>query len=555
MTKPPLRPTAPCPGYRPPHADPTPTVTIPPPTGRCHETVPAVPAADHTCGQTTRLRNLPPPHPLTHLTTPIHALPLDIARILIGGVLFVYFLNALRQSRDFSDPDGLIDHRLVARLLPPTRISLFQPGMPGVFFRAVHLCACAASLLVIAGHHPRAAAAFLFLAAVSTLRWNVLASYLDDAMVHVFCLWLVLLPVGHTLTLADLLAGRPATEAWLTATVPGLTPRVFLANMALVYLVAGLYKFTSPMWRNGSAMHAALRMPIARAPGFWTLRWRTPLRLVTWAALVMEPFFALIFVLPTGSPLKWLLVAGAVVFHLGIAFTLKIPYSNAAMASALPPALGPEIMQAGPGLPPPPGTAAPALALPEIVAVTLVALIVIMLVWEVLNTGLRLRERYTSRGWDNPVRALLWTVGIFQSYRLFDWVDARNYHLRFEVRKVAAPAEPPGRGAASSDADAHALLDPRAMFPRTMRHLLLQSYLVGNIWLRMSPGKLEAVRRSLLERHARRYARMHPGAGTIDVVAIVQRVTADNLELTRGERRPLMRFTCRDGDAVMLHPV
>ena len=87
-----------------------------------------------------------------------------------------------------------------------------------------------------------------------------------------------------------------------------------------------------------------------------------------------------------------------------------------------------------------------------------------------------------------------------------------------------------------------------------MRHLLLQSYLIGNIWLQLSPERLEAVRRSLLVRHARRYARAHPEAGTIDVVAVVQRVTADNLELTRGEPRPLMRFTCQGGDAVMHFP-
>ena len=128
-------------------------------------------------------------------------------------------------------------------------------------------------------------------------------------------------------------------------------------------------------------------------------------------------------------------------------------------------------------------------------------------------------------------------VGIFQSYRLFDWVDERNYHVSFEVRGI--------------DDNGEHSLDPGRLFPRSMRHLLLQSYLVGNIWLRMSPDKLEEVRRSLLERHARRYARMHPDAGTIDVVAVVQRVTKDNLELTHGQRRPLMRFTCRGGDAVM----
>ena len=485
------------------------------------------------------------------LTAPIHALPLDIARILIGGVLFFYFLNALRQAGDFSDPDGLIDHRLSTRLLPPTRISLFQPGMPGVVFRGVYLGACVASLLVIAGYHPRAAAVFLFPAAVSTLRWNVLAAYLDDALIHIFCLWLVLLPIGRTLTLPAILQDgwHAAAADWLATTVPGTTPRVFLANMALVYLVAGAYKFTSPMWRDGSAMHAALRMPIARAPGFWTPRWRTPLRLVTHAALIMEPLFAIIFVLPTGSLLKWPLLAGAVVFHLGIALTLKIPYSNAAMLGAMVIPFGPEIMQGGLGVSPPQGVAAPGLAPTEVVAIVLVALIVAGLIWEAANTGRRLRERYSASGWDNPVRSLLWTVGIFQSYRLFDWVDERNYHVRFEVRRVASP----GSADASDSATARPL-DPDAMFPQTMRHLLLQSYLVGNIWLRMSPDKLEAVRRSLLVRHARRYARAHPDAGTIDVTAIVQRVTADNLELTRGERRPLMRFTCQGGDAVMHFP-
>ena len=503
---------------------------------------------------------------MERLATDIHALPLDIGRIIVGGVLFVYFFNTLRQARDFSDPDGLIDHGLLCRLFPPIRVSLFQPGMPGVLFRAVFVCACVAALMVVAGLHPRPAGVFLFLAALSTLRWNVLASYLDDAMIHIFCLWIVLLPVGSTLNVPDLIAGasgEPATglgsaaaagtpvlDTWLAATVPGAAPRAFIANMALVYIVAGLYKFTSPMWRDGSAMHSALRMPIARAPEFWTLCWRTPLRLVTWAALILEPLFALIFVLPPGSALKWLLVAGAIVFHLGIALTLKIPYSNSAMLAAIPLALAPEIMQGWLGVAPPDGTgtaattaegAATSVGLGPAgwIALSLVALIVIQIVWEAANTGRRLRPRYSSSGWDNPVRALLWMFGIFQSYRLFDWVDERNHHVRFEVTRVGGDDAP-------TDAD--------ALFPRTMRHLLLQSYLVGNIWMRMSPGQLDQVRRSLLIRHARRYARAHPDAGTIDAVAIVQRVTKDNLELTQGVRQPHMRFTFRGGNAVMHHP-
>ena len=504
---------------------------------------------------------------MTGIAAPVHALPLDLARIIIGGVLFFYFLGAFRQARDFADPDGLIDHGLLLRLLPPTRMSLFQPGMPGWLFRVVFLCACAASLCVVAGYHPRAAAVFMFLTAVSSYRWNVLVAYLDDAMMHILCLWLVLLPVGRTLTLPGLLAGAPAMREWMSATVPGLAPRAFLANMALVYVVAGFYKFTSPMWRDGSAMHAALRMPIARTPGFWTPSYRTLLRWVTHAALVVEPLFALIFVLPAGSIAKWLLAAAAVIFHAGIALTLKIPYSNLAMLGALPLAFAPEMMLGGLALSPLRDASAAGVSASGVVAVTLVGLLGIMLLWEIVFTGTRLTERHSSRGWHNPVQALLWMGGVYQSYRLFDWVDERNYHVCFEVRRVG-DADGGGcavgtgrkrvaagdRAGVATSADQGGRIDAGLLFPRSMRHLLLQSYMIGNIWLQLSPGKLEVVRRSLLLRHARRYARAHPEEGTIDVVAVVQRVTADNLELTRGERRPLMRFTCRGGEAVMHFP-
>lgn len=477
------------------------------------------------------------------LAAPIHALPLDIMRVLAGAVLFVYFANALRQASDFSDPDGLIDHRLSVRLFPPTRISLFQPGMPGWAFRAVQLCACVAAVLVIAGWHPRAAAVFLFAAAVSTYRWNALVAYLDDCIVHLFCLWLILLPVGTTLNLAELLAAgwgtaSPAAASdWVTATVPGTAPRAFMANIALIYLVAGLYKFASPMWRGGSAMHAALKMPIARTPGFWSIRHRTRLRLVTWAALVLEPLFVLIFVLPAGSAAKWVLLAAAAVFHMGIIATLKITYSNALMLAALVLPFTPEIMQGVPGL----AAVGPSPA--DLAALTLVALLTIMSVWQAARARLRLPgpgQPYADNRWANPVRALLWLVGLYQSYRLFDWVDERNYHARYEVWSLG-----PGRRRS---------VEPRELFPDGMRHLLLQSYFLGNVWLQMEPEKLATVRRSLLERHARRFARAYPDAGEIEAVAVVQRITPDNLELTRGEPFPLMRFTCADGRAVVHLP-
>ena len=470
---------------------------------------------------------------------PVHAVPLDLLRIWAGGIVFVYFLQAYRQASDFSDPDGLIDHRLCAKLLPAVRWSLFQPGMPGWVFRAVYLCACAAAVLVALGIHPRACAAFLFAAAVSTYRWNVLVAYLDDSIVHIACLWLVLLPIGHTLA--------PGTGGGLGTTVPGAAPRAFMANMALIYLVAGAYKFTSPMWRNGTAMHAALRMPIARTPDFWTVPRRSVLRFVNYAALVLEPLFGLVFVLPSHSLGKWFLAGCAVVFHLGIVATLKIPYANLLMLGALPVAFGPEIASATAGSPAPTGPpTAPfpvALDPAAVVALVLVAALVAMCAWEAAAQWRPVSKPYSARGWANPLRSAMWLAGVFQSYRLFDWVDARNYHVRYELWRT------------TSGSKKRQALDASTLFDDTMRHLLLQSYLFGNVWLQMGPEALATVREAILARYAARYARSHPNAGTIEAFATVQRVTADNLDLARGERRFLMRFRCRDGVATLLDPV
>jgi hypothetical protein len=137
----------------------------------------------------------------------------------------------------------------------------------------------------------------------------------------------------------------------------------------------------------------------------------------------------------------------------------------------------------------------------------------------------------------NPAVVVLWCVGIAQSYRLFDWIDLRNYHARYEVLE-------------RREDGSERALDARALFPESIRHLLLQSYLHGSVWHQLDPAGLREARRSILERYAARYAAHHPGSTVVEVFAVRQRVTSDNLALQRGVRRPLLRFSCAGGRAV-----
>src|SRR6185369_11991042 len=178
------------------------------------------------------------------LARPTDALPLDIFRVLVGVVVFVYFLQILLAAADFSSPDGLIDHELSQKLFWFTRIGLFHPGLSLRFFQIVFVVACLCSVALIVGYRVKLAAFILYVIAVCTYRWNFLVMYVDDSVMHLSLFWLLVLPVGRTLVLKQWRADRRAAwERWKYEKVPSFTVRCLLWNLALIYIVAGLWKW------------------------------------------------------------------------------------------------------------------------------------------------------------------------------------------------------------------------------------------------------------------------------------------------------------------------
>ena len=476
------------------------------------------------------------------LTAPVPALPLDLLRIMVGLLAAAYFARTWREAPLFSGPRGLLDHDLVRRVLPFTRLSLFPPGASIRTLRAMFAVGCMASLLLAAGIMPQASALVAYVIAVSTYRWNLPLMYVDDAIVHLALFWMVLLPVGTTLAMPDVVAD-PAT-AWAGArieTVPGFTVRCFLANLALVYLVAGLWKWSSPLWRRGWALYAVLRMAASYAPDWWRPRPAAPMRVANWFALAIEAPLALLLVLPPGSPVKLALGAGAVAFHLGILVTMKFPFANLAMLGALVVFFGDEVTGFL-GAPPPPGavataTLAAADALAAFTVACLALLFLLNAVWYRDGATVSVAANRRTRGL-NPLYIPLWVIGLAQSYRLFDWIDERNFRVDHQV--LSLPARPLLRPEA---------VDPNQLFPRSMRDILLQSYLYGNLWVRVNPDALPELRSRMLAGYAREYARRHPADAEVEACAIVQRITPDNLDLRRGTPVPLLRFSVRGGES------
>jgi hypothetical protein len=494
-------------------------------------------------------------------TYPMYALPIDIFRILVGLLSFVYFLHILREAPEFSDPNGLLDHELIQQFFWYTRLSLFQSGITLPLLQLIFVLACVASLVLVLGYRVKLMAGLLFVVAVSNYRWNFLIMYVDDGVMHLLLFWLLLLPVGHTLVLREWLADRHGTfERWKHQLVPGAAVRCFLANLALLYVVAGLWKWASPMWRDGVALYAVLKLPIAHHPDFWQPAHLPLLKIGNYLALVLEPLIPLMFVLPTSHRLKWLLLPGLLGFHLGILATLKIPYANIALIAGTVIIFRNELMhlinKRSPKLPH--GEASVCLNPSAKFSLLLVGCLTVAMIWDLRAPAWRAPLQRDSTGTlasgevsdyhivnerslddssleypYNPMYAPLWLVGIAQVYRLFDWIDDRNFHITYDiVERVNTTGTRP--------------IDPDDMFPRSLRSILLQSYLHDVVWTRIPSERMNELKISLSARFAGRYCRHYHRTHRIDVYRTIQRITADNLELNRGRRELLMQFECRD---------
>jgi hypothetical protein len=475
---------------------------------------------------------------------PVPALPLDLFRVAAGLLSACYFGHLLLEVPTFSATNGLVDHSLVRNAFWYTKISLFQPGISTALLRAAFALAILASLGILVGYRARLMALIAYVIVVSNWRWNFLEFYVDDEVMLLLLFWLMILPTGRTLSWRDLLRRDGVRAAWGRTFVSGLSVRCFVANVALIYLAAGAWKWTSPLWRDGAALRVALEMPIGRFPDAWHTSLLTALLVpASYLALLLEPLIPLAFILRPSRAKRALLV-GALLFHVGIIATMDIPFANLALLAALVLSCpGGVIRFAGVRLATPPADRR-ATRSGAIAAVSLTVLVV-----ATVSEGTVAQWRYPSAvdavvsrlaglpvgshasGFDgsghNPLDAALWVVGLAQSYRLFDWVDYRDWDIRPSV--VVLSGGKPRR--------AH------AMFPSSPHGILLQSYIYGVTWAPVPREYQLALRTSLLVRAAHSYCTRALSGSTVELWASIRRL---------GRRRTLppfrhelvMRFRC-----------
>jgi hypothetical protein len=464
------------------------------------------------------------------------ALPVQLFRIAVGLLATGYFIRLLVEVRDFSALDGLIDHALVQSVYPETRVSLFQAGTPSIVIAIAQAIGLAAALGIVLGWRTRLCAAIALAVAASTYRWNFIVMYLDDAIVHLMLFWLLLLPLDPSLGIAELLRDpRGTTRRWSTATVPGTAVTCLRLNVALIYVLAGLWKVNSPLWRSGYGLSASLRLPVAAMPDAWGPELAPLLRLANWMVMVVEPIMVLPLFLRPGHPLKRLGGALFTGFHLFILVTLGLPYAMFGLLSTSILFFGPEITAAASrwssAAAPPPMRVLPGLTRSGRLAIAFIAVLFLATTRRIPVVG----------ALNVPAYGVLWMVGVAQDYRLFNWIDRVN----FDVETVISESGSNG-----------ARVPETVNYPSSFRSKLLLAYLHDIRWLRLPRKDRLRMRTSIAERLAQWYCRNNHPDRQVLIASEVYRLVPGGRE--HESSLVVVEFDCRAGRAVVrrtLRPV
>lgn len=416
---------------------------------------------------------------------PVAARALRLTRALTGWVAVLYFLRHAWSAPRYLAQDGLLPTPVVEAIYWYTWQPLLRPGFPEAWASAVPLLGAAAALGLALGWRSRACAVVAYVVAVCLYRRIFPLMYIDDGVLHLALFWQVVLP-------------HPARG---TRWAPGAAVRCACVNLALVYVIAGASKLLSPMWRDGTALWAILRNPLAWWPE--ALPTTPSLHLLDWVALAVEPAMLLVFVLPAFHRLKAPVLLGGLALHLGNVVLLDVAVANLACLALWPLAVHAEL---APG-------AAPRGEAPgrwswgaRVAAVMVAALVPAMALATTLG---RWRTPAFERAEDpeawvsaeaggrvqTALYGVLWAMGLAQSYRLLDWIDDRDAWIverRLETDGPAVPTEVVmGRGA---------------------REVLLSSYLAGASWTPLAMQDLLTLRRALADGMARQGCAAAPGA-------------------------------------------
>jgi hypothetical protein len=417
------------------------------------------------------------------------------------------------------------------------------------FIQAILSLGMLFSLFLTIGFRSRLFAFILYVMVVCLYRYQFLVFFVDDVIMHLLLFWCFILPLGKTLNLIPWLKNHHIMSQWKEVKVDSFGLNLLLYNIALIYFVAGVSKFTSALWLEGVALLAVLKLPMGWFSSYPLEEFETLLKTGNYLALILETPFALLVFLKPWSKFKFVLSFLLAIFHLFIIVTLDVPIANLGCLVLVPILFRHELMDLFLKKDQRTNNPGELRVKNEKIAHTLALVMVFFLTGAMmcaLTQGQwRKAKRITGKNTVAQVRAAsaesggiiqtgfyagLWAMGLAQGYRLLDWIDERNFHQKITILENDVVRPP------------H-FLGPY-LVPFGMRGNLMLTYISDVTWMHVHPDQTARLRKDVEHRLKALYCRNFEKKTRVEVIQSLSKIDSFKPNYSRGER--ILNFHCEN---------
>lgn len=243
--------------------------------------------------------------------------PICMFRILLAAIVFLSSLTWAPDLFTWFGYDGIVSVETMRQYEEFNRLSLLDWLPPdNRFVLSLYVLLLLSALSLMVGFKSRLSALILFICLASFHHRNLLIFHSGDTLMRV-CLFLILFGPIDKMYSIDSRGKAPAQASpWVQ--------NLLRFQIAIVYAHSFFSKMEGSTWWDGTAIYYALHMEdFYRFPVPLLFDNIITVKLATWSTLVIElALWTLIWI----SGLRYYVLAAGVILHLGIDWSMNLPF-------------------------------------------------------------------------------------------------------------------------------------------------------------------------------------------------------------------------------------
>ncbi len=250
-------------------------------------------------------------------------------RILWFTMLFFSFLFDLTNIEDFYGPKGLISLATVREQFPAIHLNIFHlTGVELPIVYTVFTLWGIALIFSILGFYTRYSMIAVLICMVSVHQRNIWLLSSAEVLMRLITILLVCSPAGNSLSVDSLLGRKFALLRKPKQWAPWAM-RLIQLQTSVVYIWTVWHKLKGANWPDGTALYYATRLEALKNVTLsFMLDSMFFIKTLTWSTLVIELALAILLWF---KETRWPTLIIGILFHLGIEFTMSIPFFEIVM--------------------------------------------------------------------------------------------------------------------------------------------------------------------------------------------------------------------------------